>query len=75
MIADREGKPMAVQSSEVETLLTEASATLEHGAALFRLAAMEADEQEIATALWRHAKAIQSLATFNVLAGAVPDGG
>ena len=42
-------------------LIREATATLQHGAAILRLASMETSKQETATDLWRRAKAVEKL--------------
>jgi hypothetical protein len=47
--------------STASDLIREATATLQHGAAILRLASMETSKQETATDLWRRAKAVEKL--------------
>jgi len=49
-------------NSTASELVKEAAATLNHGAAILRLASMEAAEHDAATDLWRRAKAVEELA-------------
>ena len=47
--------------NDVLNLISEALAALVHSAAILRLASMEASQQELATELWRQAKAVEEL--------------